>query len=374
VSANADGDTFRFVFNGVHSSANMSASRYVPGAVLPTVEQQIGCLTVTRAASGVLADYNTGTYLLRWPTTLDAYAPSRLIAIGLEIANTTAPLYQQGTMTVIPVVGSRMDVLRTPLLPVAGAECSYVTHSMPMVPGSLDLATVTPQCVSWPAKRGAYIIGKMASVPRSARFRYTDSAGNAQYVTPPLEVRENSTSNRTTVWAIANATNGATTFEGNSSTASGVDSGFQPFAAFVSGVSAQTTLRVTLKTYVEYFPELDSPGLLATATNSPQYDHEAFQAYHAAAISLPIAVPVDMNPKGEWWEMVVTALRKAAAIARTAVPIVLNAAGMPVAASAATVLGNAALPLLRGSRPPNGNRKATNAPKKKKLNVTRRKK
>jgi hypothetical protein len=98
-------------------------------------------------------------------------------------------------------------------------------------------------------------------------------------------------------------------------------SSFNPAVAVFSGLSIQTTLTVTVRSYVEYFPTVGHPYMPLCAP-SPVLDMKALAAYSIAARAAPYAVPADMNPAGEYFRMVLKILRAVA-------PSIAGALGNP---------------------------------------------
>jgi len=73
----------------------------------------------------------------------------------------------------------------------------------------------------------------------------------------------------------------------------------------MTGLSPQTTFTLTWNCYVERFPTVAEPEILALATPSASYDEMAMRLYSAALLSLPVGVPAGENGLGDWFAGVV---------------------------------------------------------------------
>jgi hypothetical protein len=82
-------------------------------------------------------------------------------------------------------------------------------------------------------------------------------------------------------------------------------------SSFFTGLSPSTTLTVTFRAIVEYFPN-PTDELLQIATPSAQYDPIVLQAYNEAIKAAPYAVPVNMNAGGKYFRMCMSAISKVA--------------------------------------------------------------
>jgi hypothetical protein len=83
-----------------------------------------------------------------------------------------------------------------------------------------------------------------------------------------------------------------------------VYSGFQPFVIRLSGLPEQGEYRLTVRTLVEYFPEVNSLSEVGIATPSPPVSTAALELYQRVMLSAPIAVPVGSNASGDYWRVI----------------------------------------------------------------------
>jgi hypothetical protein len=82
---------------------------------------------------------------------------------------------------------------------------------------------------------------------------------------------------------------------------------FNTSGIYASGLSPQSTLQVNVKILLEVAP--DPTSTLATlAQPSPPCDYEAVRLASNAFSALPVGVPFDENPNGEWFRSVLGTL------------------------------------------------------------------
>lgn len=230
-------------------------------------------------------------------------APSRVLAVGVEVHNTTSAMYRQGSMTVAvlqPYASDFGDVLLTD---IAAADTWEPRHfqsdNLSEIPVTEAQLRLVPSSRTWEASKGVYMVPRMIDTPRSRAVwgqRSTlmgfQATGNKYFHTQPYA----------SIVGYAPATpvlQGANV------------SGFTPMMALFTGLSDQTTLTVTFKTLVEIFPQPSSP-LGPLATPSCPADYNAFVAYSAISAAAPYAVPVNENAAGDFFRKVIVAAKWAA--------------------------------------------------------------
>jgi hypothetical protein len=107
-----------------------------------------------------------------------------------------------------------------------------------------------------------------------------------------------------------------------------------------SGLNPESTLRITVKYYLERFPGPAETTLVSLARPPTDYCPLALELYSMALNHLDTYVPVGMNPLGEWFNKVIGALSTVAIPAGTA----LGAAfGMPQLGAIGGTLAKAGL-------------------------------
>jgi len=362
VGANADDDSISVTFNGSHGTPFQYGTLLTAGLAdtgNPTVTN--GPFLVLRSATGVspcLQTYaaGTATNLGNFATTLDTTIPSRLIGIGIEIHDTTQPLYQKGSIVAARVQGdeSSRQVVLTDTAGLFVAEQAPALHALP--PTVAKMMSL-PGALTTVSKEGAYVVPRLNNPAKPAAFFDGGDAVAHSLIFSEVALAADSRVNYLAV-------SGVDSVESQKSIFSAVPSGFEAVRIFLTGLSAESTFRITFRTIVEYFPDVSNPSQAGIATNSPSYCPEAFVQYHRAAISLPVMVPIRMNAKGDWWKMVVKALGVAGAAG-------LAFAGYPQASKIAYIATDAVGRVLQRpktpapQRPKAGKRGAARAPKMK---------
>jgi len=103
---------------------------------------------------------------------------------------------------------------------------------------------------------------------------------------------------------------------------------FDNSGVFLTGLSAQTTLTVKLKVYVERAPTWSEPSLAVLASPSAGYDVRALELYANVVNYLPPGVKVSDNAFGDWWKAVVSLVKNAAPMVGLALNTVVPGAGV----------------------------------------------
>jgi hypothetical protein len=252
---------------------------------------------------------------------------ARLIALGIEIHNTTAPLYRSGNivMSTQPNTYDHLDIAINDGTNVG--EYGVDIHTLP--PTSSANALLMPGSVQWEAEKGGYMVARIGrtdlplalSHVKIACFSTGNSIGNATLATHTGTVLTNHIAASETL---------------------GEHGLSLPFAV-LTGLSAETTLEVTMRAYIEYFPGYQDSDIVSFATPSPRLDIMALKLYGSIAPELPLGVPVSMNAKGDYFKLVLNALRKYLPAMIPAISYVSPAAG----AAAAGINAALRLPLLK---------------------------
>lgn len=318
-------------FNACTSTAGFPQLWVDGHATAVYANKLIGDLNIIKSAAAINPTYyggvaNQANVDLAYMCTRANSDPGRLIGIAIEVHNTTAELSKQGSLTaalyddVCPQQTALFTYQAIPEFSIP-AQCS--SH----VETEGELRAI-PGAGAWEAKKGVYIIPRMRGEAEiSSGSQYTPECiydSNGQGVV----------SNMTETIAVNVPTPGPVgrwfypPQRANKSA-------FQPACIYLSGLSGTTSLRVTLRTIVEYFPNPNS-GNISLAHPSPPYDPAAFIAYHEAARKAPWAVPVSMNAGGDYFRMVLSTLSEW-------VPRIGDLVGMAVPGAAAVGHGAGAL-------------------------------
>jgi len=78
--------------------------------------------------------------------------------------------------------------------------------------------------------------------------------------------------------------------------------GFHQCGAFVTGCTPSTSLVITARWIIEYFPTTDDADLLVLATPSADYDPRALELVSAVMREMPVGVVVRDNASGDWFK------------------------------------------------------------------------
>lgn len=339
VSANADGDNFSIVFTGFHGCAGSS---YVePYYCLDDVgTMAVGSFFILTSAANTepnLFRYrcNAATNLGTFGTCFEGKVPSRLIGVAVEVHDTTAKLYQKGTITAVHCSGnfSHFDVVRSVRPAAVGGEIPPYGNdflierqdSAPSLPGELAMMAQYPGVYTGASSKGIYIVGRMSKAKHPTRFiglPDIDATGDSSDYRLSRGCPHAFRLTETRVHTVSSPQYDA--YQRASSGADGswmnvlndcpglVNSGFQPFVIRISGAPPEGEYRVTFRTIIEYFPEGDDLTNLGIASPSPPVCNAALEAYQKAISVAPTAVPVNMNAAGDYWRIIKSLLVKSA--------------------------------------------------------------
>ncbi len=227
--------------------------------------------------------------------------PGRLIALAVEVHNTTPVLNISGTITCSSLPNRRTQHhchLHATTMSTGTTQTNYDNVSIHVLPPTASSqAMLVPGSTQWHAKDGGYFVAKLAQ--------------------PALPVEK-----ETIGTALLSTTNSVASTKYHSGAGFATLSGqlvavpstnirehaFNRPYAILEGLSTETTLQVTIRSYFEYFPSHVDDAFMPFATPSPRLDVAALKVYGATAPYLPMAVPVSMNAKGDYFRLVMKAL------------------------------------------------------------------
>lgn len=253
------------------------------------------------------------------------YVPHRIIAWGYEIHNTTAEVYKQGTVTtgsvpVNPGLGERYFTDDS----TEFFQASTVEHSSP--PRLLSEAIQYPNARQWEAKDGVYVTCMIGGVENEVY-----PVQNRAFMTAENSARGiNANGGLVTcpTWHELFTDNDVWLFP------KWARNDYNMSFAYFTGLSHETTLTVTTKCYVEFFPMQDD-ALLPAATPSAPLDAKALALYSYAVNHLPPATKVGDNAKGTWFKWVSSILSEALPLVGLALDTVVPGAAVIGAAGGA---------------------------------------
>jgi len=245
---------------------------------------------------------------------------SRLVGMGIEVNNTTAPLNKQGTVT----------VYRAPQAPAlksttwfygngttGGVTTPFDASVFSFFPPTIGDALLLAGSRQWKAEDGAYSVVPFCSCdnpPTSPEYRQPVFWGDAMDRTNTLNTSYVLFSN-----PIANV-NDKILFQANKFTPS------QSAGIYFTGLSAESSLQLQVNFYIESFPTFEDTQIVTLATPSAEFDHMALSLYQHALNSLPVGVPANFNGFGDWFAGIISTVSKVAApLSGTLAPVVLGA-------------------------------------------------
>lgn len=271
---------------------------YVHGAALA---KMVGPVTVMAESSlmEMIPDYTVATMADNPVST----SPYRVIGVGIEVHNTTAPLYKGGVVTVAllpPWTRDGDDVVYYDTGASPYADRWVRTDYLGGIPVSDAQLRAIPSSRTWDASDGVYMVPRMYETPIVNSY-WEDknnliefqSTGQRYFHTQPQ------------VSVVTSMVSNYPAFQSHSI------SGFTPMMALFSGLSDQTTLTITCKTIVESFPIPSNP-LAPLATPGCPFDADAMRAYSAISAEAPYAVKVGQNAAGDFFKSIIQVARVAA--------------------------------------------------------------
>lgn len=237
----------------------------------------------------------------------------RLIGAAFEIHNTTADVYKQGSLTVAMLPDSALDAGNVHYISDTHGTAVFQADRALMQASLVAPLRGVPGSSTWPASEGVYAVPRMTMVPRDIAL-FNEGTGTRDETTwgvigyggntrvPILYGTDGKVATpAATGWVFD--TDDAQTLKDTLMVPPSAPNGFSPMQVFLTGLSTQTTLTVSFRTIVEYFPVLTSP-MLPLATPSPIFDPKVLALYSAVAAKAPYAVPVGQNGSGDYFRKV----------------------------------------------------------------------
>lgn len=259
---------------------------------------------------------------LNLPTTVTV-GTGRIVGIGIEIINKTAPLYRSGDIY----------TWRSPEPALTPSTWYYQTNFT--VPGPVAKTATDLVVASWPAtaqvvrhppknsaeallykgtrvdkaEHGAYMVGTFTDFNNPAKMvDYTlpviinnEALEDTTY--DPLASDPTATINTSTViTAVTQAKNGISGYPGVK---------LYPIngaGAILTGLTQQTVLTVRLNVIYESFPSVAQLEILELANPSARYNQQALELLANVMRKLPTSVPSSANASGDWWRMILKGL------------------------------------------------------------------
>jgi len=234
----------------------------------------------------------------------------RLIGLGYEISDDTADLYKQGHSYHTRLPNQGMQPMTFESRPGSvGVPPTWLTATpIRPPPGTAQDAMLYNDSVDWPAKEGCYVVSSFADENLPTYVGYT----------VPYLLLNQTDDVESVVTDVGINTDPI--FIGSASFATPTTGGYAPAmrisnidlsTSMFTGLNPQASFNLTVHYYFESFPAIGEPDILVLAQPSAVFDPLAIAIYSEAVQRLPVAVPVGMNPTGEWWAEVIKAAAEA---------------------------------------------------------------
>lgn len=243
---------------------------------------------------------------------------SRLVALGFEVANTTADLNKQGAVAYYRCPQASQDSY---LLshPSATLAIPLLVRHYRYPPVNVGEAMLLRGTVVREAQDGAYVPVTMCSSDNDFKtrrgmplsFRYGDIEG-APIIT-----------NIPTVSSTTGQFGDDCSIE---------EAPFDTCGAYFTGLSLSTTLQLTVRFYVEKVPAPYDSALVVLTRPAPPMDPVALEIYKRIIADLPPGTALADNASGDWWKTICN-------IVSTAAPI-LGAVAAPFTGGASLAIGS----------------------------------
>jgi hypothetical protein len=232
------------------------------------------------------------------PTTY-TYANSRLVGLGYELTNTTASMYDQGSITCyrMPQTFTSGQLVSTQASADTGRVDIASYSQISRMPPLTQAAVVNyPDSKEWKASEGCYqVVGfqelsnPLTNVSYGSRV-FTDNAlSNASEALAAFDVTSYTQLSGSVVQPSKSQTNNYKIAH------------IDTTGCYVSGLNLQSVLTLRVKFLIEFAPGNNDSTLVELAVPSPCYDPVALKLYSIARCYMPVGVPVSENNLGDWF-------------------------------------------------------------------------
>jgi hypothetical protein len=226
--------------------------------------------------------------------------PYKVAAIGIEVCNTTAEIYQQGLATCSRMNQTSDASFTTVMFRQDGNFTFASSFPVRTPPKNLSEAILLPNTTQWHAKEGCYSVVELQSIgtrPPSLDPVYPIYMPTDFPPAGPFNVSA----------GVVSSTN-----------LSGVpvfilppNPGHVPMnttTQMFTGLSDQTTLTLRVRWVFERYPNDNQPEILVLATPSAAFDPIALEIYSRLMRKIPPGVMFKDNLDMDWWKTVLAGL------------------------------------------------------------------
>lgn len=310
-------------YSAMHKGAIPASGAYIDSDL--TLHDR-GLVNILQVAPGAplfpqtVAQYAT-TYSTMIPvsTTIFNGSASRVVAMAIEVVDTTADMYKQGALTAyrlpqMPSMGN--SIIKDTngagrLFPVP-----YKSYCSPPATVASALSLIGSR--QWAMADGGYAVLTQSSV--------INPLSTPQNICPFMA----SNGHKNTVGEIGTMTVIGSSVLPSASVSTPSETVTCPFNTsgfMLTGLNANSTFRVKFKMVVETAPQHWQSDLVVLASPSAPYDPTTLEAYSKILTMVPVAVPVNDNAFGDWFAGIVRVLSKIALPISAALTPVLPIAG-----------------------------------------------
>lgn len=265
-----------------------------------TIALPSGAVTNTMPVAIYQVAPNTDA-VIATPTSGLVYPPAmqqgkgRLVAMGLEVINVTAPIQRSGTFFGWRTQGLEEEVESYQYLTAGLLTRVGSTRRCSTPPLNTAQAELLPGTRSWAAEEGAYMVLPF----------HGDNPPLYPTTVSPIILRTGGT------LLVDNANAGQAILTGGANTTQELMRLVPTnlMGCILTGLNDQAKITVNAIWYYEEFPDTTS-SVLTLATPSCDFDPLALRLYTEVLNSLPVCVPSSWNTAGDWWWDVVNAIKE----------------------------------------------------------------
>jgi len=258
---------------------------------------------------------------------------SRVIGFGIEVIDTTAVLNKQGSLVSYRMPSTSHSTTTAGHINQPGThQCQEIFQVIPSPPSTVNEAILFRSSVQWEAKEGAYMVVGQQGVENPFVLPVNMGAVISQDSTMLGAAKQVLATDLVATTALQvppllTATLPSSHTKMCNVTQSGI---------MLTGLHTDASIKIRVRVYVERAPLRGETDLIPLATPSACYDYKALALYSQITQSLPIAVPVNFNAKGDWWKIILNTIKKIAPTLGTVLVPILG----PEAATIGGAVGN----------------------------------
>ena len=265
-----------------------------------------GATTLPATTVGSVTPISAGISFLQGSADV---SPMRAIARAFEVANTTADIYKQGTVYCWQVPAEYQEALSEVFIGTGGsleapaAVYGKVVRFAPLPPKTLEQVSITMDSRMWEASKGCYCVSRADADTNYVASLSSLNTIYGEHTISPFGDADGYSQR----WATGSWDEAVSLFAPPT-----IRSPFNLHGAYFTGLSKQTSLTLRAVAFLEVFPPPNSE-LVTLATPSCPLDSNCLDLYSESIRRLPVGVPFNQNPLGEWFEDVVNTIAGAAA-------------------------------------------------------------